>query len=187
MLEDLIKKVRCLLGFPCCAIETKVVFLSVALFPWERNAVLIAVFNRKLVSGPLWQEGAKEIMCHCVPLRKVYVEISLYPMSEAFTYLYHLPHNVTRAKLPCRGCLGHLAMHRERQSSQEGQNIFLIQDIPILVYLTKKISGARCSKWKQTSRSGRVAGILLFFFFLPLCHDCNFPAQLKAGNLSKES
>lgn len=54
-------------------------------------------------------------------------------MSEAFIYLYHLLHKATRAKLPCRGSPGHLAMHMERQSSQEGQNIFLIQDILILV------------------------------------------------------
>lgn len=54
-------------------------------------------------------------------------------MSEAFIYLYHLLHKAARAKLPCRGSPGHLAMRTETQSSQEGQKIFLIQDILILV------------------------------------------------------
>lgn len=53
-------------------------------------------------------------------------------MSEAFIYLYHLLHKATWAKLPCRGSPGHLTMHMEKQSSQGGQNIFLIQDILIL-------------------------------------------------------
>jgi len=85
------------------------------------------------VSGPLWQERVTQITLHCVPVRKVYVEIGFYSMSEAFMYLYHHLHKATWAKLPCRGSPGHLAVHMERQSSQEGQNIILIQDILILV------------------------------------------------------
>lgn len=55
-------------------------------------------------------------------------------MSEAFISLYHLLHEATWAKLPCRGRPGHLAMHMERQRGQKGQNSLLIQDILILVY-----------------------------------------------------